>query len=450
MKRIWPLTLVAMATFACSSDQRPQQTATGDAHAGLACTACHQGGLADGSLAAVPSSACAASGCHTDGSPSKVTLASVSFQHRGHGSTKQPVAGCAGCHTHEKGGEPLTAGPETCGLCHADQLSGAQAEDCRVCHQTLNHEGMTSQGVAIPHQGLPWIEGGCLRCHYAVSKPVHEVSLTRCSACHDDVDAVATAGIGEDLHPAHQGNTCGSCHEEDNHRIEAMSSAVDLECSTCHSAEHDMSVDPAKVAATTCEACHKDVHQAPQRLVLGILPNAQAATPSDHFMDGLTCRSCHFSGTSTVSGRRVGSSDACVQCHRPEYAKILGWWNEGIAQRTDMVERYLQGAEAAVASRPEDDAGRQAAARGRTLLTVVEKGGGQHNLPLTHKVFEDVLLESSEAYRLAGLNAPAAPRLGRAPRQGICAYCHYRLPEPGFSERMDDAFHRDVLGATGR
>jgi hypothetical protein len=261
---------------------------------------------------------------------------------------------------------------------------------------------------------------------------------------------VAQQGVGEDLHPAHTGNACGACHEEDNHRIEAMSSAVDLACSACHSGAHDLGVDMAAVADSTCDACHANVHQAPQRLVLGILPDTSAATPSDHFMDGLTCRSCHFSPTTTVAGSRVGSSEACVQCHRPEYARILGWWNEGIAQRTAMVERYLKGAEAAVAYRPEGDAARKAVERGRALLEVVERGGGQHNLPLTHQVFEDVLAQSAEGYRLADEPAPEAPYLGRAPRRGICVYCHYRLPEPGFSERMDDAFHREVLGAQAR
>jgi hypothetical protein len=304
---------------------------------------------------------------------------------------------------------------------------------------------MTSQGVAIPHEGLPWIEGGCLRCHYAVSRPVHEVPLDRCAACHDDVDAVTAAGIGEDLHPTHAGNSCGACHEEDNHRIEAMSSAVDLDCSACHTTEHGVEVDHAWLNPGTCGTCHQGVHQGPQRIMLGILPDAEAALPSEHFMDGLTCASCHIPPDDGDPGILSGTARACVQCHRSEYATVLAWWTAGIAERTRLVDRYMAGAEEAVAGRPADDPGVQSTARARMLLSLIQESGGQHNLPLAHQVFEEVVADASEAYRLASRGAPPAPQLGRAPRQGICVFCHYRLGEPGFSETMDDAFHREVF-----
>ena len=437
------LTLAALATLACEPPQLPQ--ASGDPHAPMACAQCHSGGLADRSLASVPGESCTASGCHERNLPNAVTLATVRFTHLEHGSTGSPSVDCVGCHTHDVGGEPLQAGPATCGLCHEDALAGTTGEDCRLCHATPNHLGMTSQGVAIPHEGLPWIEGGCLRCHYAVARPVHEVSLDRCAACHDDVDAVTATGIGEDLHPIHAGNSCGACHEEDNHRIEAMSSAVDLDCSACHTSAHGVEVKHAWLSAETCGACHEGIHEGPQRILLGIPPDAEAALPSEHFMDGLTCASCHIPPDDGDPATLSGTARACVQCHRSEYATVLAWWNAGIAERTRLVDRYLAGAEEAVAGRPEDDPGVRSTARARMLLSLVQESGGQHNLPLTHQVFEDVVAGASEAYRLAGRGAPPAPQLGRAPRPGICAFCHYRLGEPGFSETMDDAFHREVL-----
>jgi hypothetical protein len=437
--------LLLLGCTACATEEAPQRTA-GDPHAAIACSACHQGGLADRELAAVPSGACTQSGCHGDGVPAQVTLQTVTFEHRGHGSTEAMALGCAGCHAHAAGDAPLEAGAGTCGLCHAEELSGARGEDCRLCHSTLMHEGTTSQGVAVPHEGLPWIEGGCLRCHYAVAEPVHDVSLVRCAGCHEDVDAVTAAGIGEDLHPRHEGSACGACHEEDNHRIQAMSSAVDLRCAACHTVEHGVEVDEAWLDAATCDACHADAHQGEQRILLGILPEAAAAAPSDHFMDGLTCRSCHLPLGSADASRRVGSSIACVQCHRQEYATVLRWWNDGIAERARRVDRYLIGAEAAVQGRASDDEAVLAVARARATLDLLRSSGGQHNLPLTHRMFEDAVAGAREGYLLGGRDAPLAPQLGRAPRQGLCAYCHYTLPEPGFSERMDDAFHREVLG----
>jgi hypothetical protein len=136
-----------------------------------------------------------------------------------------------------------------------------------------------------------------------------------------------------------------------------------------------------------------------------------------------------------------------VSCHRPEYATVFRWWAQGIDERTELVERYVTGAESAVAGRGETDRAVQSVTRARALLDLVRSAGGQHNLPLTHRVFEDALSEASAAYRLAGQGAPATPQLGRAPRQGLCAYCHYRLQGPGLTEGMDDAFHREVIGA---
>ena len=61
-------------------------------------------------------------------------------------------------------------------------------------------------------------------------------------------------------------------------------------------------------------------------------------------------------------------------------------------------------------------------------------------------MFQDALADAAEAYRLANLQAPTAPAMGRAPRPGLCTYCHYRLQEPVMSEQMNDAFHRAVVG----
>jgi hypothetical protein len=445
MGRYSLLTLASLSAFACAVEQQ-QPDPSGAGHADLACATCHQGGLTDRQLATVPPETCQGSDCHALDMPGEVVLSSVRFTHRGHGSTETLTVGCPGCHSHRSGREPITAGPETCGLCHVEELSGSRGEDCRLCHTAPDHEGMTSQGLPVPHRGLPWIEGGCLRCHYAVARPVHEVSVARCVHCHDDATAVTEAGIGEDLHPSHTSVSCASCHEADNHRIEAMSSAVELSCTTCHRVEHDLDVGAAGMGSEACNECHQGVHVDEQRLLLGILPGTPAASPSDHFMDGLTCRSCHREGDATTDERTRGSSEACVACHRPEYASVFRWWSRGIDDRIGLVERYVASAESVVAGRPETDDAVANVARARQLLGLIERAGGEHNLPLTHRIFEDALSAAADAYRLAGRAVPTPPQLGRAPRQGLCTYCHYRLQEPGLTEGMDDAFHREVLG----
>ncbi len=441
------LTLAALAVLAC--EPAPRTAAAGDPHADMACAECHNGALADRAQAAVPQGSCVTSGCHAETVPAKVTLATVTFTHAGHGASGSLPVDCAGCHVHEAGGEPLHAGSDACGLCHEDALAGRRGEDCRYCHSTPSHVGITSQGVAVPHQGLPWIEGGCMRCHYAVTLPAHDVPLARCAACHDDVERATASGIGRDLHPDHTGLACGSCHTRDNHRIQAMSSSVDLECAACHKQEHGVDAERLRLGTGTCNACHQGVHAAPQQVLLGILPDAEAALPSQHFMDGVTCASCHIAPDDADPTVLSGTAQACVQCHRSEYAKVLAWWNQGLEERIRLVDRYLTGAENAVAGRPTDDPAARAAARARRLLETIRSAGGQHNLPLAHRTFEDAVAGAREAYRLAGAGLPPAPDLGRAPRQGICAFCHYQLGGPGFSETMDDAFHREVLKAGG-
>jgi hypothetical protein len=442
MGRYPVLILVSLISFACAVEEAPRPE--GDPHSDLACTQCHQGGLADRSLAAVPRSACTGSGCHRDAIPGEVTLATVRFEHRSHGSTETLSLGCAGCHTHGSGDEPLSAGPETCGLCHHDELSGAQGEDCRLCHTAPTHAGYTGQDVAIPHQGLPWIEGGCLRCHYQVTTPVHEVSRDRCGACHEDLESVTRSGIGEDLHPLHSGLSCASCHEADNHRIEAMSSAVNLVCSQCHTTEHSVEIEATGLDGS-CSDCHHRVHEGPQALLLGLASTSVAAAPSSHFMDGLTCRSCHVIERASNGTRTRGSAQACVGCHRAEYATVLDWWQQGIADRLELVSSYVGLAERAVASRGDDDPAAAAASGGRRSLTLVAQGRGEHNITLAHRLFEEAVASAQEAYRLSGQQAPPAPHLGRLPRQGICAYCHYELEQLAITEAMDDAFHRDVM-----
>lgn len=423
----------------CAAGPENPAEAGGDPHATLACAECHDGGLADRSLAAVPPSTCTGSGCHAENVPGESMVGSVRFTHADHGSTETLSVGCAGCHTHETGDEPLQAGPETCGLCHREELSGEEAEDCRLCHESPTHSGVTSQGVAIPHEGLPWIEGGCLRCHYEVTHPVHEVPLERCTSCHTGVDELAETAVGENLHPRHNGIACTSCHESDNHRIESMSSAVDLQCATCHLEEHDVEVRAAGLTSASCNQCHGDTHQAPQELLLGVA--FEDAQPSPHFSQGLTCGSCHLEPDGTAAENRpAGTGDACVDCHRPEYRSVLRWWEAGVADRTRLVNRYLTGAENALG---EDNA---ELAEARSLLMLVRDGNGEHNLPLTHRLFQETLERTRAAYREAGRTPPPAPTLGRDPRPGLCSYCHYRVDEPGMSEEMDDTFHREVMG----
>lgn len=442
-------------------------TATGaDPHARVTCAGCHSGGRADGERGAVPRASCATSGCHEDGGPAQVSIATVTFEHRSHGQTGDIAASCAGCHTHDSGREPLRASVDACALCHLEQLTTDDPGDCRLCHQQPRHVTVTAEGVPVAHSQLPWTEVGCVRCHFDVADPPVGVETERCAECHRDVRAATAAGAGSDLHPAHTGVTCTSCHVEGAHHVRAMSSAVSLVCSDCHGAAHGiglasvtagMSAAPAAAAEAgadgearawtdpaPCAACHQGVHEAQQRLLLGVAPTGRTV-PSGKFLAGLTCRSCHVPPAAGPAPEEPirGQARACAGCHRAEYAQVLDWWLEGLAQRERATRAYVNRALTALQGVQQDSA-RVLLADADAYLRLVEAAGGQHNLELSDRLFRQSLEHAAAAYRLAGRSAPAAPDLGRPPHMGLCSGCHYDN-QPWRLEGMPAGFHREVL-----
>ncbi len=431
----------------CGAPELQFARADDDPHREVACATCHAGALADAEVASVPAATCASAGCHEDQGPRQVRLGSVEFLHRGHAGDSVVAMQCAGCHLHSAGDEPLVAGVEACSLCHLSEQSAGLAGECRTCHVQPSHVAMASQGVEIPHRGLPWIEGGCVRCHYDVTEAPVDVSLSQCAACHADMDQAVALGIGEDLHGAHTGVGCVSCHEEGTHQIRAMTSAVALECVDCHTVEHDVALTTAFPDPATCNDCHSGVHAAQQRLTLGLVEGLPSPQPSEKFMDGLSCRSCHVaSAAASPAPTATGVAAACVDCHRAEYAEILAWWRQGGQARLARVAPFVEGGLPAVDARPADDSLRVALAEARAWVALVREGGAVHNLPLAHQLLQSAADRVAAAYRATGTPMPPPPDLGRQPSMGLCTYCHYRADDPWLFREMSGPFHREVLG----
>ncbi|MFW6330998.1 MAG: cytochrome c3 family protein, partial [Gemmatimonadota bacterium] len=314
MGRVLLIALVAVVLGGCE----PAPEATGEPHAELACAACHSGPRGERGRASVPASSCQASGCHEAGGPEQVQIATVTFPHRDHAEGYEIDATCAGCHTHETGEAPLEASVEACALCHVGEVTSAEAAECRLCHQQPDHSSLTSQGVAVSHSQLPWIDIGCVRCHYDVAEADTDVSLLECRECHEDVGVLNARAVGRDLHPIHDGITCTACHRDDLHEVRAMSSAVALVCSDCHREAHEVALDVADPPSAMCAACHTGVHVPQQRLLLGIQPEL-GAQPGAHFVAGITCRSCHIppaAPTEEPVDAIRGQAASCAGCHR--------------------------------------------------------------------------------------------------------------------------------------
>ncbi|MEX0892552.1 MAG: cytochrome c3 family protein [Gemmatimonadota bacterium] len=420
----------------------PPGDAFAAAHAELSCAVCHQGGSADAGRSAVPREACTS--CHEDVGPAVVSIGTVTFGHREHGGDDVPLT-CAGCHTHESWPAPLTAGVDACALCHAGQLTGEEPDACRTCHTQPQHVTLTSQGLPVPHSTLPWVETGCIRCHYDVAEPTTTVSAARCAACHDDAGTVAERSIGENLHPVHAGVTCTACHEAGSHHVRALSSAVALVCTDCHQLAHGQALEGPLAGSTTCAACHGTVHQAQQRLLLGLFDGAQAA-PSAKFLAGITCRSCHVPAPADGPEDAVrGQATTCQACHTEEYGQVLDWWLSGIRERTRVVDRYVADAGRVLAAGASAEAVRHLDAA-RSMVGLVREAGGQHNLELADRLLRSALERAAEAYMASGRAPPSPPALGTRPHAGLCTYCHYGPDEPWDYSRMPAEFHERVLG----
>jgi hypothetical protein len=433
--------LVLMVT-ACDMVQRDP----GDPHADLACAACHQGATGERGRAKVPEATCTSAGCHGDRGPAEVRFATVTFPHRDHGAGAAVELTCAACHTHNRGEDPIRASVDACALCHVGQLTGAEPGECRLCHQDPDHSLLTSQGVAVSHSQLPWIEIGCVRCHYDLASPDLGVEAQTCRQCHDQLERLHQRAVGRDLHPLHAGLTCTACHARNIHHMEAMSSAVDLVCADCHMEAHEVELKAGGAPPSAfCSECHMGVHAPQQRLLLGIRPDGRTL-PAEHFIAGITCRSCHIATERAAAEPTMpirGQAAACAGCHEREYEQVLRWWIDGVNLRVASTTQYLDRAARQLAQAP--DTAVTLVRMSQEMVRLIADAGGQHNLELSDRLMREAVAQGQDAYRLAGLTPPAAPDLGRVPHTGLCSYCHYDPREPWNFEAMAEDFHQRVL-----
>ena len=440
MGRLLLIGVVVAGLAACE----PAAEEAGAPHADLTCAECHTGPEGERGRATVPESACLE--CHEDAGPAEVELATVTFPHRNHTDESEIEATCAACHTHETGEAPLVTTVDGCALCHLGQIQTAEAQECRLCHQQPDHSQLTAQGVAISHSQLPWLEIGCVRCHYDVAEARTEVSGLTCSECHEDMAVLNERAVGRDLHPIHEGLTCTACHEEDLHEVQEISSAVELVCSDCHLAAHELVADSTQwLASAVCAGCHTGVHAPQQRLVLGIRPGGDV-TPSEKFLAGITCRSCHIPPEAPVGPTMEpvrGQATSCAGCHEDEYVQVLDWWIEGVEARLETTSAYVARASREVGAHS-DSAAALVSLAGE-MLELVEDAGGQHNLELSDRMMREAVDRAAMAYRLAGRTAPTQPNLGRTPHAGLCSYCHYSPDEPWDFESMPEDFHQGLV-----
>lgn len=456
-----------------------------EGHADLSCAACHDGPLlADREMPLATREGCTAAGCHQEAGPQEVQVAGVvEFPHRDHPTPwgdEDDVLTCAACHTHPAGGARLVADTDGCGLCHTESLDGSPPEECLSCHQEPDHVPMTNQGLPVAHAGVPWLQTGCVRCHYEVLDETALEPSRSCTACHaEDPDPGLAGTVGlvrdtaavedvpeEDPHRVHPELPCSSCHTGVAHRVVAQSTAVYLDCASCHAPSHWIPEEELP-ASGVCVTCHLDSHRAEQGLFTGLVPwDSTRVRPSVKFAAGLACAECH---TGAVEDRRAGAvagragggagaggeesdggrapvehgeavgndPESCVGCHQEEYRAVLEWWEDGGEDRLSRAGAYVDRARGRL--------GEAAVAEAARRLAFVDSGGFSHAPELADRLLREALAATVEAYRAADRGVPRLPELGPAPRDGFCSYCHLE-PNPAWNlDDMPADFHREVM-----
>jgi hypothetical protein len=227
-----------------------------------------------------------------------------------------------------------------------------------------------------------------------------------------------------------------------------MSTAVVMDCAQCHAEVHAVEVTTQWPGTPTCNDCHAGLHAEQQQVILGIVDENSDPLPSQKFMSGLSCQSCHVPPEGgDPSESLVGARESCVGCHRSEFGEVLEWWIDGTEGRLARVQGFLTRARGVLGDVPALDS---VTAR----LTLLETGGPYHNLLFSHRTLQEAAEDIREAYREAGRSPPAAPGLGREPSMGVCSYCHYETDDPLVFQEMTGSFHREVregrLGAYRR
>jgi len=457
------LVLFLIAAVGC------RRSAPVSTHARVACVGCHQeGGGDDPAHAGVPNATCTSAACHPDGGPARARVAGVAFDHEAHPDGHGGTVACASCHTHQAGDSlRLRAGPESCTLCHYNQLAAAPDSGCASCHPSPRHTRQTSQGLSLPHATLRDAHIPCTRCHYRLAEGNVTDARSTCLTCHAAPrrgplvsTGVADSGLGavdsllsaDSAHAEHRTVACSACHTPVVHRVVAMSSTISLECTACHNLRHNPSIAADSAPDSTCGNCHEHVHREEQEMIIGLMPG-DSARPSTMFMGGVTCQSCHV--REDRPGPRpgeslTGSAASCTGCHGGAWEGVLARWRRGYDRRHDWVAGYLDAAQRAVGDSAAPTAARTQLREARGLLDFTARAGPLHNLQLTDELMRRALRLAGQAYRTAGRPVPPPPYLGPAVASGNCVSCHYGIEEAraGTDSTGHAVTHaRHILGA---
>ncbi len=193
---------------------------------------------------------------------------------------------------------------------------------------------------------------------------------------------------------------------------------------------------PPLTLSADCHACHdagspalaapvdSTYHAAQERLYAG----GDGISPAPMHEARVDCAQCHSAPARShprgSAERAAAINGECQACHGESFDWMLPEWVETMSRHTEDVGRFVRRAtESAGIGRVE--AAKQAADRADRTWRIVERGNGIHHVVAADSLLRAALTDAREAYALAGLSAPAFPRLGPDPSEQSCARCHY-------------------------
>jgi hypothetical protein len=192
-----------------------------------------------------------------------------------------------------------------------------------------------------------------------------------------------------------------------------------VECFQCHSEiRHGKHPEPVGGTNSSCVACHTGGHGLQAELYSGKGGLGVKEMPSTMFLANVGCIACHEVPDTNRLAHGTGvttfkaAPEACAECHGGAYKKMLGQWQDALADAQKEAKAALAKAEAAYEKQPDGPAKVHAV----KLLEVVrhncdfvEKAHGVHNVDYAMELLKVATDDAAEALRLAAPAAPAEP-----------------------------------------
>ena len=373
--------------------------------------------------AEVEDASCMRSGCHSERKvEGLVDFNGVAFDHTKHLGElrREKQLRCTSCHSQIVQGEHIAVTVSTCILCHFKDRPGEDpVAGCLGCHPSPKRV-VSAKGFVVDHEQYVTDGISCVSCHGNVVTGNGDADPKMCQNCHNEPERFNRYDEVERMHVVHITENkveCQQCHTSIDHRIGALKSTAELDCT----------------------ACHEQSHEAQRRLYAGLGGHGTPSEPSRMYLARVGCEGCHekVAKLSAHSNVKVAGDASCMSCHGVRYANVLPSWKRGMDQRVAKVAPVIAQARAALGragarQRPVADSLLRQAEENLALVTV---GKSVHNVAFADQLLRASLALARQAVQEGGLPY-AVPRvdLGASLGAGECLTCHLGV------ERTSTAF----------